>query len=376
MRIKILLIFLLCFTAVSSFPVFAEDEPATLPPEYGDFLSEIPSDIAELLPDGLFESDLDSVYGASGEMTDFSYLLGALLEAVGLCMSDCIRLLILLLAIVFIGSIFNGTGDMLGASKSSLTFCVKLVMFSAIAGSAVGIVGEVTEYFNRLNVLTAATAPVMGVLYALGGNLTSAVISGEMMSIFLSVCQYVNSSTVVPVFSLLLAFALMSAVSGGLRLSVISDTVKRWYVSFLGIIMTVLSIAMGLQSALASKADGVTMKGLKYMISTSIPVVGGAISGSMSSLAAGVGLMRTTFGVTVTVILILMLLPLLVKLILYKHTFELAATVAELMGGGGEGKLLRDISGMYGFLLAAASISSVVLILAVTLLSNTAAAYG
>ena len=375
MRIKVLLIFLFFLVSISIFPAYAEDEPMTLPQEYGDFLSEIPSDIAELLPEGLFDESLNNVYGASDEMTDFSFLLSALFSAVGLCVGDCVRLLVLLLSIVFIGSVLNSAGDMLGSSKGVLSFCIKLVTFSAIVGSGVGIVAEVTTYFERLNAITYATIPVMGVLYALGGNITSAAVSGELMTVFLSICQYINSSTIVPIFCLLLSFSIMSAISGGLRLGVISDAVKRWYVTFLGIIMTVLGIAMGLQASLAAKADGVAMKGLKYIISTSIPVVGGAISGSMSSLAAGVGLMRTTFGVTVTVVLILMLMPLLIKLILYKHTYELAATVAELLGGG-EGKLLRDISGMYGFLLAAASISSVVVILAVTMLSNTAVAYG
>ena len=167
----------------------------------------------------------------------------------------------------------------------------------------------------------------------------------------------------------------MGALSGTLRLNVISDMVKKWYISFLGLIMTVIGIAMGLQSGLAVKADGVSMKGLKYVISNAIPVVGGAISGSMSSLAAGIGLMRTTFGVTVTVILILMLLPLLVKLILYRQVFSLAAALADIIGDGGEGKLLREISGIFGFLLAAASISSVVFLLALILFSKTAVAY-
>ena len=376
MRRILLCIFLSVIFVAAVITVSAEDEPVTIPPEYNEFMSEIPKDIADLLPDGLFDDNLGSQLDASNQITDFSFLVNAVLSALGLCVGDCLRLLILLLSIVFISSVLNGVGDAIGGAKTALAFCVKLVMFSAISASAIGIVGEVTEYFDRLTALTTATVPVMGVLYALGGNLTSAAVSGELMSVFLSIFKYVNSSTVAPIFSLLLTFALMGALSGGLRLGVVSDLIKRWYVTFLTVIMTVLGIAMGLQFSLAAKADGASMKGLKYIISTSVPVVGGAISGSMSTLAAGIGLMRTTFGVTVTVILILMILPILIKLILYKHTFELAATVAELVSGGGEGKLLRDISGMYGFLLAAASIASVVLVVAATLLSNTAVAYG
>ncbi|MBE6694313.1 MAG: hypothetical protein E7589_06085 [Ruminococcaceae bacterium] len=354
----------------------AEDEPVTMPPEYGDFLSEIPQDIAKLLPDGLFADDLTSVYNASRELTDVEYLFWAILSAVGVCIKECAGVLLTLLAVTLAGVVLNHVGRSLNpAASTALGFCIRLVLFSVIAGSATVIVGDVEAYFDRLTGLTSAVVPIMGVLYALGGNLTSAAVNGEIMAVFLSVCQYINASTILPIFSLLLAFGLMSALSGTLRLNVISDMIKKWYVSFLGLIMTVLGIAMGLQSALAVKADGVSMKGLKYVISNAIPVVGGAISGSVSTLAAGVGLMRTTFGISAMVILILMLLPILVRLILYKQVFLIAAALSDIVSNGGEGRLLRDISGMYGFLLAAASIATVILILSLSLFSGTAVAY-
>ncbi|MBQ9161828.1 MAG: hypothetical protein IJX74_00990 [Clostridia bacterium] len=354
----------------------AEDEPVTMPPEYSGFLSEIPQDIAKLLPDGLFSDDLTSVYNASRELTDVEYLFGAILSAAGVCLKECAGVLLTLLAVTFAGVVLNNVGKSLNpAASTALGFCIKLVLFSIIAGCATIIVGDVEAYFDRLTGLTSAVVPIMGVLYALGGNLTSAAVNSEIMAVFLSVCQYINASTILPVFSLLLAFGLMSALSGTLRLNVISDMIKKWYVSFLGLVMTVLGIAMGLQSALAVKADGVSMKGLKYVISNAIPVVGGAISGSVSTLAAGVGLMRTTFGISAMVILILMLLPILVRLILYKQVFLIAAALSDIISDGGEGRLLRDIAGMYGFLLAAASIASVILILALSLFSGTAVAY-
>ncbi len=353
----------------------AREESITLPAEFESFLSELPDDIEELLPDELFEDDVRSVYTASKTLTDVKFLFNALLSSLGLCIDECIGLLIFLLAVIFISTVLHNVGKIVTQSSETLGFCVKLVIFSAIVSRGIAVVGDVQAYFSRLTKLTSACVPVMGVLYAMGGNVTSAAVNTEITAIFLSVCQYVNTSTVVPIFGLLLGLALVGAFSKTIRFNSLADTVKRSYTTFLGVIMTVIGIAMGLQSALAAKADGVAMKGVKYLISNTIPVVGGAISGAMSSIGSGIDLLRSAFGVSATVILVLMILPILIKLILYKQVFDISAAFADMISTDGEGKLLRDISGLCGLLLAAASISSVILIIALVIFTNTAVAF-
>lgn len=365
----------LLFTMCLTITAHAREEPITLPAEFESFLAELPDDIEELLPDELFEDDVRSVYTASKTLTDVKFLFNALLSSLGLCIDECIGLLIFLLAVIFISTVLHNVGKIVTQSSETLGFCVKLVIFSAIVSRGIAVVGDVQAYFSRLTKLTSACVPVMGVLYAMGGNVTSAAVNTEITAIFLSVCQYVNTSTVVPIFGLLLGLALVSAFSKTIRFNSLADTVKRSYTTFLGVIMTVIGIAMGLQSALAAKADGVAMKGVKYLISNTIPVVGGAISGAMSSIGSGIDLLRSAFGVSAIVILVLMILPILIKLILYKQVFEITAAFADMISTDGEGKLLRDISGLCGLLLAAASISSVILIIALVIFTNTTIAF-
>ena len=105
-----------------------------------------------------------------------------------------------------------------------------------------------------------------------------------------------------------------------------------------------------------------------------IPVVGSTVGDSLRTLAASVSMLRSTVGTAGIVVLVLLLLPTLVSLLLSRLAFLASAGVADMLGVGTAGQLYREMSSVYGLLTAAAALSALIFVFALTVFALTSAA--
>lgn len=370
-----LCLLLLCAAVI---PVRAdgnEAEAQTMPPSFADVEGALDDSLAEALPDGIFSSDAEEAVDAIGELCDLQYLLGALLDAVGLRLGDAVRLLCTLVGLLLLAAVLRQFRDTVGGrGGETFGFCLRLGLYAAIVSQSVGLVETVTTFFAQLSGLTGAFIPVMGTLYAMGGNLGQAAVSRELLLVFLSVCQYVSGVLTPPVCGICMAFSLFDAFGSRLTLTPLGETIKRWYTSLLGLITFLLTFVLSAQSILVARADSLAMKGVKYAVGSLIPVAGGAVSGTLGSVTAGVELLRGATGICGVILVALLLLPTLVHLLLFRGMLNLAKTVAALLGCDGEGRLLGEMASLYGYLAAAVAICSVTFVLALAFFAGGLAA--
>lgn len=360
------------------FPVgiAAESEEAvTMPPAYTEIPNAIPPELESILPDGLFSENAEEALTATTELTDWRYLLNTLATVLGLGLEDTVGLLCVLVGIILLAAVCSRLREGLGgAGGEILGFSVKLTVYAAIILQTVGGLEAVQTYFDRLMTLTGGMIPVMGTLYALGGNMGRAAVSSELMLVFLGVCQYVSATVTPPLCAICASFSLMDAMGVRLTLSPLCEQLKRWYASAMGLVMFLLTLALSTQSMLAGKADTLGMRGIKYAVGNMIPVVGGAIAGTLSTVGVGVELLRGVCGTAGILLVALLLLPTLFKLLLLRSTLRLSATVASMLACDGEAKLLGDVASLYGYLVAAVSICSVTFVIALALLIHSGVA--
>ena len=96
----------------------------------------------------------------------------------------------------------------------------------------------------------------------------------------------------------------------------------------------------------------------------------------LKTVSAGVGYLRGTVGICGLLILLLTLLPTLVELLLYRLVWQIAASIADMLGCESERRLLDELSSLLGYLVAAVAICSSILFLAFTLLVHCLSAIG
>lgn len=369
-------LFSVCLMALTlSLQSAAQDsEAVTMPPAYADLADSLPPEISDLLPDGLFSESLEEALTATAELTDWRYLLNALLSAVGLRLDAMVGLLCTLIGLILLAAVLGRLREGLGSSGEIPGFCLRLTLYTAIVVQTAGTVETVRLFYDRLTTLTGGMIPVMGALFALGGNMGRAAVNAELLMVFLTVCQYISTTVTPPVCAVCMSFSLMDALGVKLTLAPLGDRIKKWYASLLGLVMFLLSLALSTRSVLAGRGDTLGMRGVKYAVGNMIPMVGGAVAGTLSTVAAGVTALRGICGVSGIILVALLLLPTLVELLLTRALLNLSATVASMLSCDGEAKLLSEMASLHGYLAAAASICAVVFMIALTLLIHSSTA--
>lgn len=349
-----------------------------MPEEFFELLENIPQDLADLLPAELFSSERGDVGEAVTQMSDFGYLLQTLLSLVGANLGHCLALLASVCGLLILSSVAHTLRTSFKSERigQAFSFCSTLVILLSLFSQSYRCLESVTGYFSLLGKVSAACVPLMGVLYAMGGNVSTAVAASSGLSIFMTVLEEAVGKTVLPFCGICMALALLSALNPSLRTGTLLSTLKKNYTTALAFLMMLLLAMLAAQTTLAARSDTLAMKSVKFAAGNLIPVVGGSVSELLRTVSAGVGYLRGTVGIFGILLLLLMLLPTLVELLLFRLTWQISASLADMLGCDSEKKLLDEFASLLGYLVAAVSICSSVLVLSLTLLTHCASAIG
>ena len=371
-----LLILVFCLTASAS-----EEETGfgeEMPDEYADFLESIPSDVAEHLPDGIFSDKSELVGNGVGQMSSFSYLTRNVLSLIGARIGDCAKILGSVCGLLILSAVCRTLRLSFGNESlgQAFSFCSSLVITLALFKQSYLCLDRVVAYFSSLSAMTSASLPLMGALYAMGGNVTAAVASTGGLAVFLTVMENLVGKTVIPFCGICMAFALTNALDPALRTGTLLTTLKKNYTTVLAFLMMLLLAMLGAQTTLGARADTLAMRSAKFAAGSMIPVVGGSVGELLRTVTASVGYLRGTVGICGILILFLTLLPTLIELFLLRLTWQLSASFADLLGCDTEKKLLDEFASLLGFLISAVCICSSVFLLSLSLLTHCASALG
>lgn len=305
--------------------------------------------------------------------SSLSTLTGALL---GELFGKILPLFCTAVGLILLSAIFSAIRSSLKSESlgKAFSFASSLALLSAIAAQGYGIVESVVVYFERLNKLTAAVIPLSGALWAIGGNVTAASASSAGLSVYLTVLEEAVGNSILPFCGFCMAFAVIGTLDGNLRFGTLIGSLKKHYTLFLAGLMTLLLAMLGFQTLLAAKNDSLAMRGAKFAVGSMVPVVGGSVSELLRTVSAGVSYLRGTLGICAVLLILFSLVPLLIRLWLQSLCWQICAGIADLFGCDAEKKLLDEIASLCGYLLAAASICSSVLLLSCVLLVHCGAA--
>ena len=346
--------------------------------EYEQMLDGIPQDIAEMLPDGLFSDDLSEIHGAVEQMSSFEYIINTVVHLFGLRLGDAVRLFASLVGLVVLSALLRSVRSLIRSPVlgSTVGFCSTAALLGAVVMLQYEQLNMISTFLDRLNILAEAMIPIMGVLYAMGGNVAAAAVNNSAMMIFLTVCQTLCNRTVLPVTVLCLCFSLASAFSPAIDMKGIAGFVKKSYTVIISFTMTLLITVLAAQSTLAAASDGLGGRAAKFVAGHFIPVIGGTVGESLKTVAGSIKYIRSTVGVAGIIIIVLLVLPPLISVILTRLSVMLSGTAARLLGCHEEAGLLGEVTNIYGYLLAVICACSVMFIFALTLLAHTSAAIG
>ena len=167
---------------------------------------------------------------------------------------------------------------------------------------------------------------------------------------------------------------LITSASPEINLRPILGFLRRLCMTLLGIFMTVITLILSFQTTLASAADSLKMKGIKFAASNMVPLIVGMFSDTLRTIATTFSLVKKTAGTIGFLGLLASLAVPLIALFGAKYGLSLAKTSAELLDASPLKPILDEAESLIHYLIAILLMFGVFYLILLGVLMQTAGA--
>ena len=342
-----------------------------------EFRESLPPEVTALLPDGLFGEDPETVASAVQNAADVPKILAYIRDFLGVSLRQALPLLAAVSGILVLSAVLRAVGATSGAGTGrAFSFCSVTVLTLLLLRQSLSGVSRLRAWFEMLCTLAGSMLPMMGTLYALGGNVGAAAANHTVMSVFLSVAQMLCTRAVLPVAGICLLLAVCDALTGRAALKPLGNLIKRTFTLGFSFLMLLLSFLLGLQTTLAAGSDTLALRTVRFAAGSFLPVVGGSVSEAMKTVAGSISYLRTLAGSGGILVLFLFFLPTFLTVLTTRIVFLLCGALAELLEAKSEGRVLSELASVYGFFLAVIAAVFTMAVFALTIFAHCAVAGG
>ena len=203
--------------------------------------------------------------------------------------------------------------------------------------SAVSSVGVCADFMKSL-------IPVLVGIVSASGNPSLAVSFQSCAFAAAEVISALGKNYVVPIVGAVTARDLTGSLMPSMKLSGITELVKKTVIQTLSFTATLYVSFLGIKGALANAADTVASKGIKLVISSAVPIVGGAVSEAYSGIIGSLVLVRSTVGIFGIIVIAVITVPSMLQLLFWIFALKLGAAAGEVFSLGGVSSLLKALS--------------------------------
>lgn len=342
-----------------------------------EFRESLPPEVTALLPDGFFGEDPETVASAVQNAADVPKILAYIRDFLGVSLRQTLPLLAAVSGVLVLSAVLRAVGATSGAGTGrAFSFCSVTVLTLLLLRQSLSGVSRLRAWFEMLCTLAGSMLPMMGTLYALGGNVGAAAANHTVMSVFLSVAQMLCTRAVLPVAGICLLLAVCDALTGRAALKPLGNLIKRTFTLGFSFLMLLLSFLLGLQTTLAAGSDTLALRTVRFAAGSFLPVVGGSVSEAMKTVAGSISYLRTLAGSGGILVLFLFFLPTFLTVLTTRIVFLLCGALAELLEAKSEGRVLSELASVYGFFLAVIAAVFTMAVFALTIFAHCAVAGG
>ncbi len=360
---KKILMFLLCLlllcmpvSAVSGSDASGE---STLQEQFEEQLEasgadELIENAPEQVKESLYDLGLDTISFQKILSLSPKEFIPYFIDQVQAVIARPVKLLAIVVGIIVLCALMNALKQSMAKDKLKEVFQVVsiLCICAAVITPVIDCISKTGKtIFDCSNFLISFVPVLSGVMTA-GGQIVTATSYQVFLFWAAELVSVIVSRTLVPFLGIYLAIAITSSMNAEFRLDKIADSLKSFICWSLGGLLTVFVGILSIQGIVASSADTVSLKATKFLISSVVPVVGGALSDALGSVQSCVKLLKTSVGAYGIIIAVMTFLPLLIESISWLLVTKISQVVAEFLGVGGVTPVLKATSSVLSIILA------------------------
>ncbi len=217
-----------------------------------------------------------------------------------------------------------------------------------------------------MNSFFTALMPIIATGLALGGATNTGTTAALGMQVTLWLIGTISEVILPPLIAAILATSASASLSG-FGAGRVSRGIKNAFTKAVGVLGTVISGLLALQTAISAAGDGALIRAAKYAAGNMIPVVGSTVSAALSTVTGGLLYAESIIGVGSIVTIVSLALSPLVLLLLYKLCFYVVGLFLEFATKSGGVSCISGFSGAIDAVIAVYSMTIIVYILEVVM---------
>lgn len=354
-------------------PILAMDLTPVIREEIGElplapvesFMERLDHDVQRLIPEWNPET-----WAKNGIRFDFSQGFQGLLRIGIKEIILNLRLLIQIMALAAVCAILQRMHSAwVDESVSGVAFGLTyLVMIGLAIGSFVTTLSLAKSTLEMAATFIIALLPTIFALMAAAGGLTTVSIMHPMLLAAISIIIQMVQNYILPLAVMTGILGLAGHLAEGFSLSRLSELLRQVVIGGLGLIMTIFLGVVTVQGLTTAVADGVSIRTVKYLTGSFVPVVGGALADSME-LAAGCSLLiKNALGSFGALVVLMICLVPMVKIFVISLTYRLASALVQPLGNERLSLALQEIANAFLLVFAALAVVGLMFFIALTIL--------
>lgn len=240
-----------------------------------------------------------------------------------------------ILAVTLLCGILNSAKN--GFLKSTMTDIIHFAAYLSVGAVLLSVLISVLQAgFSAIGSMQRQMQiiyPILLTLMAASGGAVSAGIYRPAVAFLSSAVCEMFTAVVLPTSVVVIVLTFVGSLSDEVRTSKLGDFFKSINKWLIGLALGLLGIFLTVQGITAAQYDGISLRAAKYLVSGSVPIVGGFLSGGLDLVLAGSALIKNAVGSFAVFLLFGAILRPVLLFAAFQLFLRLSAAVAEPVGG-------------------------------------------
>lgn len=233
-----------------------------------------------------------------------------------------------------------------------LLICSGMVI-SASAAYYLRLIAAAGDTMRQLSGFAEKTTPVLSVMLAATGNLGSAGMLQPLLAFLCGSVMTYFTNLALPLLSAAGLLSVAGSLAGRGEMQRFAKLIKSFCKWSTGLIFTTFLGAVSLRGMSAAGADSIALRTAKYTLDKSIPVVGGAVSGTLDTVRGCAELIKNAAGAATMITTIAYVLEPAIQIAAASMILRISAALCAPLAEGSLVKMLEELGELCGFILAA-----------------------
>ena len=341
----------------------------------------MPEAAREYLSPDDWAKDQDLNIADISDKFNLGFIFNIILKLLRSVISIVVKNFIPVLAFIILSAVIGVLKNIYGGEKNNFSEIINFVLILCLASAVFYNIRDcfytAKKFLEDIHVYMMTMIPVMASLSTLSGNITAAAANSAGLYVVLNVIEAMGNSIILPVMQICFALSFacqLTASTDTVNLSGISSymrSVLNWIFIF---IITILTAVLLFQNILASSADTVAARTVKFTVTSFVPVVGGMIGDVSRTIIGSIQAVKSVTGIFGVLVIIITLLPPLITVILNKFMLKISGAFALILSLDRQADFLKEMGSLLDITVAVMVSSAVVFIFDITVFIKTVAA--